>query len=124
MTHQVQERQLPLHPSEAQLLDISVKTYLEYLQCVVLPSQERTQALHILRPFHLRLQSIPQERLEAGQLWLTYLEVPAIEKALVIFCQRVPCLAGPSQAPDETVQALEKLRVRISNLFSSPLNEK
>jgi hypothetical protein len=124
MTRQVQERQFLLHPSEVQLLDTAIKTYLEYLQCVVLPSQERTQALTILRTFHLRLKSIPQEGLKAGQLWLADLEARAIEKALLIFCQRVPWLAGPSDAPDETLQALEKLRVRVSSLFSSPLNEK
>lgn len=123
MTHQVQQKQVQFHPSEAQLLDSVLKNYLEYLQCTVPLSKEQTKMLNILRAFLLRLKSVSQGHVEGAQLWLTDLELRTIEKALLTFCQQVPWFAGPSHKRDEIVQALEKIRERIRGLLPPPCNE-
>ena len=122
MTHQVQRKQVQFHPSEAQVLDSALKAYLEYLQCTVPLSKEQTKALNILGAFLLRLKSLSQGHIEVAHVWLTDLEVGTIDKALLTFCHQVPWFAGPSQTRDEIVQTLEKIRRRMSNLFSFPLN--
>jgi hypothetical protein len=70
--------------------------------------------LNILHAFHLRLKKALQGDGEAVQVWLTDLEVWAIERALLNCCQRVSLVAGPSAKRDGTVQALEQIRVRVS----------
>jgi len=51
---------------------------------------------------------------EGVQLWLTDVEVSAIDIAVLTFCRLVPWVVEPSQERDETLQELEKLRVRVS----------
>jgi hypothetical protein len=78
--------------------------------------------LKVLHGVHVRLETMLQAQQEGARLWLTDVEVSAIDGAVLTFCRVVPWLVEPSQEREEVLQELDKLRVRVSRLLF-PLND-
>jgi hypothetical protein len=108
---------VPLHPNEFKALHTAIGGYLTFLRNAVQPSQERDRLVTVLQTVRFRLNKVLRANEDGAHLWLTDVEVRAIDTAVQTFCRLVPRLVESSQERDETLQALDKLRVRVSKLL-------
>jgi hypothetical protein len=117
-----QPNTVPLHPNEFKALHTAIEGYLAFLQHAVQPSQERNSVIEVLQAVCFRLAKLLRAQQEGAHLWLTDVEVRAIDTAVQTFCRLVPWVIEPSPQRDETLQELDKVRLRVSRLVF-PLND-
>ncbi|MBV9688789.1 MAG: hypothetical protein JO202_03655 [Ktedonobacteraceae bacterium] len=108
---------VPLHPNEFKALYTAIGGYLTFLRNAVQPSRERSNLIEVLQTVRFRLDKVLRANEDGAHLWLTEVEVSAIDTAVQTFCRLVPWVVEPSQQRDETLQALDKLRLRVSALL-------
>ena len=124
MSNHEQKSVVPLHPGELRALHTAIGSYLNYLRNVSQPSRRRDTLMTVLQGVCMRLTRMLSlgKKIEGEQLWLTDIEVWAIDVAMLAFCRGVRLVVESSQQRDETLRELDKVRVRIKSLLLPSLN--
>jgi len=116
------QQPVSFRPEEYRMLTATIGNYLEYLQQMVPPSAERDRLLSVLQGVHVRLRHVlvlGQKR-EGQRLWLTEVEVSAIEMALVTFARLIRLIIKPSEEQEGTILELDRMRWRVRTLLFPP----
>jgi len=116
------QQTVPFLPEEFRALKTTIGSYLNYLERMVPPSTERERTLSVLQGVYTRLYdllALGQQR-EGQRLWLTEVEVAAIDMALLTFARLVPLIIKPCPEQEDTVLDLNKMRWRVRCLVVPP----
>ena len=107
--------------NDARALLAMLKGYLAYVYGAVPSSHKRDAQIRVLQGVRGRLEGLlaAPGRAEETLIWLTRLEVRALDEALSGFVQVVHVLVPASSARDETLREIEGFREMLRMMLSS-----
>ena len=103
---------LPIGFNDLAVLKSIISGYLAYLRRTTAHSQQRQTHIRLLEGVYQRLTGISAQAVEA-RIFLSVLEVEALNSALLGFAAFVRQKVSPSTERDETLQTLELLRQQL-----------